>query len=196
MSANHIQDLYLGGKKEEAIAAVPDELVRNVSLVGPRGYVKSGSLRYAEGGATTLLLQPLSGDRRESVRFFVEELPWRRQRGAGVSDADELTLNSPVLGGDFGEHRHDDAEREEAQRGQPRPHPEQRVRIVGVAEYPGRGQHRFDDRVHRSPRAHRIWHQDRRRARTRRSPRAYRSAPSPGSAGAVRESAVMTRRFR
>jgi hypothetical protein len=71
--ANHIQDLYLGGKKEEAIAAVPDELVRHVSLVGPRGYVKERLAAFAEGGATTLLLQPLSGDRRESVRF-VEEL--------------------------------------------------------------------------------------------------------------------------
>jgi hypothetical protein len=71
--ANHIQDLYLGGKKEEAIAAVPDELVRSVSLVGPRGYVKERLAAFAEGGATTLLLQPLSGDRHESVRF-VEEL--------------------------------------------------------------------------------------------------------------------------
>jgi alkanesulfonate monooxygenase SsuD/methylene tetrahydromethanopterin reductase-like flavin-dependent oxidoreductase (luciferase family) len=71
--ANLIQDLYLGGKKSEAIDAVPDELVRNVSLVGPRGWVKERLAAYAEAGATTLLLQPLSGDRPESVRF-VEEL--------------------------------------------------------------------------------------------------------------------------
>ena len=71
--ADRIQDLYLGGNKEAAIAAVPDELVRSVSLVGPRGYVKERLAAFAEGGATTLLLQPLSGDRRETVRF-VEEL--------------------------------------------------------------------------------------------------------------------------
>jgi F420-dependent oxidoreductase-like protein len=71
--ANHIQDLYLGGRKAEAIEAVPDELVRSVSLVGPRGFVKDRIAAYADAGATTLLLQPLSGDRRESVRF-VEEL--------------------------------------------------------------------------------------------------------------------------
>jgi F420-dependent oxidoreductase-like protein len=71
--ANRIQDLYLDGKKAEAIDAVPDELVRNVSLVGPGGFVKERIAAYAEAGATTLLLQPLSGDRRESVRF-VEEL--------------------------------------------------------------------------------------------------------------------------
>lgn len=71
--ANTIQDLYLAGKKAEAIAAVPDDLVRNVSLVGPRGFVKERVAAFAEAGATTLLLQPLSGDRRETVGF-VEEL--------------------------------------------------------------------------------------------------------------------------
>jgi hypothetical protein len=71
--ANHIQDLYLGGKKNEAVAAVPDELVRNVSLVGPRGFVKERIAAFAEAGATTMLVQPLSGDRGETVRF-VEEL--------------------------------------------------------------------------------------------------------------------------
>ncbi len=71
--ANTIQDLYLAGKKTEAIAAVPDELVRSVSLVGPRGYVKERLAAFAEAGATTLLLQPLSVDGSEIVGF-VEEL--------------------------------------------------------------------------------------------------------------------------
>ncbi len=71
--ANHIQDLYLDGKKAEAIEAVPDELVRNVSLVGPRGFIQERLAAYAEAGVTTLLLQPLSGDRHESMGY-VEEL--------------------------------------------------------------------------------------------------------------------------
>ena len=71
--ADRIQDLYLAGKKAEAIDAVPDELVRNVSLVGPRGFVRERLAAYAEAGVTTLLVHPLSSDRRESVRF-VEEL--------------------------------------------------------------------------------------------------------------------------
>jgi F420-dependent oxidoreductase-like protein len=71
--ADHIQDLYLGGQKAEAVDAVPDELVRNVSLVGPRGFVKERLAAYAEAGVTTLLVHPLTGDRRESVRY-VEEL--------------------------------------------------------------------------------------------------------------------------
>ena len=61
------------GKKAEAIDAVPDELVRHVSLVGPRGFVKERLAAYAEAGVTTLLVQPLSEDRRESVRY-IEEL--------------------------------------------------------------------------------------------------------------------------
>ncbi|MCV7281992.1 LLM class F420-dependent oxidoreductase [Mycolicibacterium flavescens] len=71
--ADHIQDLFLAGKKEEAIAAVPDELVRSVSLVGPRGFVKERLAAFSEAGATTLLLQPLSADRRE-ITGFVEDL--------------------------------------------------------------------------------------------------------------------------
>ncbi|WP_422749355.1 LLM class F420-dependent oxidoreductase [Mycobacterium sp. WMMD1722] len=71
--ADRIQDLYLAGDKAAAIDAVPDDLVRNVSLVGPRSFVKERLAAYAEAGATTLLLQPLATDRRESIRF-VEEL--------------------------------------------------------------------------------------------------------------------------
>src|SRR6478735_7333774 len=71
--ANHIQDLYLDGKKAEAIEAVPDELVRNVSLVGPRGFVTERLAAYAEAGVTTLLVHPLAAESAEQVRY-VEEL--------------------------------------------------------------------------------------------------------------------------
>jgi F420-dependent oxidoreductase-like protein len=71
--ADHIQDLYLSGRKTEAIEAVPDNLVRHVSLIGPKGFVKERLAAYAEAGVTTMLVHPLTGDRRESVRF-VEEL--------------------------------------------------------------------------------------------------------------------------
>ena len=47
--ADHIQDLYLAGKKAEAIDAVPDELVRNVSLVGPRRLRQGAAGRLRRG---------------------------------------------------------------------------------------------------------------------------------------------------
>ena len=72
-AADRIQDLYLAGRKQEAVAAVPDDLVRCVSLVGPRGFVKERLAAYAEAGVTTMLVHPLGADERESMAF-VEEL--------------------------------------------------------------------------------------------------------------------------
>ncbi len=72
-AANRIQDLYLAGRKAEAVEAVPDELVRNMSLVGPRGFVKERLATYADAGVTTLLVNPLTVDRREYL-VFVEAL--------------------------------------------------------------------------------------------------------------------------
>jgi F420-dependent oxidoreductase-like protein len=54
-AAKEIQDLYLAGKKDEAAAAVPVELLEATSLVGPAGYVKERLAAYAEAGVTTLL---------------------------------------------------------------------------------------------------------------------------------------------
>jgi len=71
--ADRIQELYLSGRKAEAIAAVPDELVRNISLIGPRGYVKERIAAFAEAGVTTLLATPVTGDATEYVDF-IEQL--------------------------------------------------------------------------------------------------------------------------
>ena len=72
-AADRIQDLYLAGRKQEAVEAVPDDLVRHVSLVGPRGFVAERLAAYAEAGVTTILVHPLGTDDRESLAF-VEEL--------------------------------------------------------------------------------------------------------------------------
>jgi F420-dependent oxidoreductase-like protein len=71
--ADGIQELYLSGRKAEAIAAVPDELVRAVSLIGPRGYVKERVAAFREAGVTTLLATPVTADGAEYVGF-VEQL--------------------------------------------------------------------------------------------------------------------------
>jgi F420-dependent oxidoreductase-like protein len=71
--ADRIQELYLGGRKNDAIAAVPDELVRATSLIGPRGFVADRVAAFADAGVTTLLATPAAADGDESVRF-VEEL--------------------------------------------------------------------------------------------------------------------------
>jgi F420-dependent oxidoreductase-like protein len=71
--ADHIQDLFLSGRKAEAIAAVPDELVRQVNLIGPRGFVKERIAAFSEAGVTTLLATPATTDTGEYISW-VEEL--------------------------------------------------------------------------------------------------------------------------
>ncbi|MEE6175271.1 LLM class F420-dependent oxidoreductase [Mycobacterium sp. 050134] len=75
--ADRIQELYLSGRKQEAIDAVPDELVRGISLVGPRGHVAERLAAFAESGVTTLLVSPLAADPAESVRYVEEALGLR-----------------------------------------------------------------------------------------------------------------------
>jgi alkanesulfonate monooxygenase SsuD/methylene tetrahydromethanopterin reductase-like flavin-dependent oxidoreductase (luciferase family) len=52
--AKEIQDLYLDGKKDEAAAAVPVELLEGFNLVGPEGYVRERLAAFAESGVTVL----------------------------------------------------------------------------------------------------------------------------------------------
>jgi F420-dependent oxidoreductase-like protein len=53
--AKKIQDLYLGGKKDEAAAAVPDQLADEVALVGPKERIRDRLAAWRESGATTLI---------------------------------------------------------------------------------------------------------------------------------------------
>jgi F420-dependent oxidoreductase-like protein len=54
--AKRIQDLYLDGKKKEAAAAVPDALVDEMTLVGPREWIAERLDAWKESGATTMLV--------------------------------------------------------------------------------------------------------------------------------------------
>ena len=55
-AAAHIQELYLDGKKGEAAAAVPDELVDEVALVGPMGRIKDRLAAWEESRVDVMLL--------------------------------------------------------------------------------------------------------------------------------------------
>ncbi|MFC8530384.1 LLM class F420-dependent oxidoreductase [Nocardia sp. NPDC057227] len=71
--ADRIQELYLAGKKEEAAKAVPDDLVRDVSLIGPAGFVKERVAAFREAGVTVLNVVPLAGSSAERVQL-IEQL--------------------------------------------------------------------------------------------------------------------------
>ncbi|OIN79754.1 LLM class F420-dependent oxidoreductase [Mycobacterium malmoense] len=75
--ADRIQELYLSGRKREATGLVPDELVRGISLVGPRGFIAERLAAFAEAGVTTLLVSPVAADPGESVRFVEDVLRLR-----------------------------------------------------------------------------------------------------------------------
>jgi F420-dependent oxidoreductase-like protein len=64
-AAAEIQDLYLDGKREQAMAAVPDALIDLVSLVGPRELVAERIAAYRDAGVGTLLVSPLGYTREQ-----------------------------------------------------------------------------------------------------------------------------------
>jgi F420-dependent oxidoreductase-like protein len=60
--AAEIQDLYLSGKKAEAAALVPFELLESTSLCGPEGYIKERLAALGEAGVTHVNVTPVGGD--------------------------------------------------------------------------------------------------------------------------------------
>jgi len=60
--AELIQDLYLEGKKVEAAAAVPDELVEKATLCGDAAYVRDRVDAYRSAGVTSLNVAPVGAD--------------------------------------------------------------------------------------------------------------------------------------
>jgi F420-dependent oxidoreductase-like protein len=68
-AAAAIQDLYLAGKKDDAIAAVPDALVDEVALVGDRARIADRLAAFRECGVDTLILQ---ARQPEALRLLAE----------------------------------------------------------------------------------------------------------------------------
>ena len=65
--ALEIQDLYLAGRKAEAAALVPDELLELITLCGPEGYVKERVAAFAEAGVTHLQVTAVpTGDQTDA----------------------------------------------------------------------------------------------------------------------------------
>ena len=67
-AAAAIQDLYLAGRKDEAAAGVPDGLVDEVALCGPRERIRERLGEWAAAGVTTLMV---AGD-QAAVRVMAE----------------------------------------------------------------------------------------------------------------------------
>ncbi|HMI73002.1 MAG TPA: LLM class F420-dependent oxidoreductase [Solirubrobacteraceae bacterium] len=74
-AAREVQDLYLEGKRDEAMAALPDELIDLVSLCGPPDRVRERLDVFREAGVGTLGVSPMAWDRDgrlEQLRLVAE----------------------------------------------------------------------------------------------------------------------------
>jgi F420-dependent oxidoreductase-like protein len=66
-AAQEVQDLYLEGKRNEAAAALPAELIDTVSLCGPADVVRERLAVFREAGVGTLMIAPMAWSRDERL---------------------------------------------------------------------------------------------------------------------------------
>jgi F420-dependent oxidoreductase-like protein len=68
-AAKEIQDLYLDGNKKDAIAAVPDDLVDEIALIGPKERIADRLAAWKESGITTMIV---GAQQREALELMAE----------------------------------------------------------------------------------------------------------------------------
>jgi F420-dependent oxidoreductase-like protein len=74
-AAREVQDLYLAGKRDEAMAALPDALLDTVSLCGPADVVRERLAVFRDAGVGTLMVSPMAWtyeDRLQQLRQVAE----------------------------------------------------------------------------------------------------------------------------
>ena len=69
--AQHVQDLFMAGRRDEAMAAVPDELCDEISLVGPKARIRE---RLAAWKASPVTMLNVGASDLDTLRFMAEEL--------------------------------------------------------------------------------------------------------------------------
>jgi F420-dependent oxidoreductase-like protein len=74
-AAKEVQNLYLDGKKDEAAAALPNELIDMLTLAGPVDHVRERVAAYRDAGVGTLAITPMAftfEDRLAQLRQIAE----------------------------------------------------------------------------------------------------------------------------
>src|SRR4051794_18820735 len=67
-AALKVQDLYLEGRKDEAMAALPAELIDRVAIVGPRDVARERIAAYRAAGVGTLGVSPFAATKEDRLR--------------------------------------------------------------------------------------------------------------------------------
>jgi F420-dependent oxidoreductase-like protein len=65
--ADQIQDLFFEGRRDEAMAAVPREMVADISLVGPAARIRDGVAEWEAAGVTMLVVGARTLDEMREV---------------------------------------------------------------------------------------------------------------------------------
>jgi hypothetical protein len=65
--AQVIQELWLGGDRAGSVAAVSDEMVDDLTLVGPAGHVAEQLGAWRDGPVTTLIVEPTAAESIEEI---------------------------------------------------------------------------------------------------------------------------------
>jgi F420-dependent oxidoreductase-like protein len=70
--AEQVQELYLAGRKSEALMALPEDLIDLVSIVGPPARAKEKIRAFRDAGVDTLIVSPMAletSERKEQLRL-------------------------------------------------------------------------------------------------------------------------------
>ena len=65
--AKEIQDLYLEGRKAEAAAAVPHDLLTGITLIGDEDALRTKLRAFWDAGVRTLLINPMAPGAEQKV---------------------------------------------------------------------------------------------------------------------------------
>jgi F420-dependent oxidoreductase-like protein len=66
-AADEVQSLYLDGKREEAYAAIPDELVDATAIIGTEDEVAERVKSFADAGVDRMIVSPMHGTHEENL---------------------------------------------------------------------------------------------------------------------------------
>jgi alkanesulfonate monooxygenase SsuD/methylene tetrahydromethanopterin reductase-like flavin-dependent oxidoreductase (luciferase family) len=66
-AAEEVQNLYLAGRKEEAMAALPASLIDAVAIAGPPDVVRARLAAYRAAGVGTLIVSPIAWEQEDRI---------------------------------------------------------------------------------------------------------------------------------
>jgi alkanesulfonate monooxygenase SsuD/methylene tetrahydromethanopterin reductase-like flavin-dependent oxidoreductase (luciferase family) len=64
---DEVQSLYLDGKREEAYAAIPDELVDATAMIGTEEEVAERVKHFADAGVDRMIVSPMHGNAEQNL---------------------------------------------------------------------------------------------------------------------------------